>query len=139
MAAVTFERPIKIGIVDDSELFRRALHSNLNNLPNLTVVGEAENGASAIEMVEAYRPDVVLMDVSMPVLDGIDATLILSSMFPETQVIVLTIFTDQPYSDLALQAGACRFLAKDCGKEELLNAIKECSSTPSKDVGHSPH
>jgi len=139
MAAVTLDRPIKIGIVDDSELFRRSLHSSLDHFPNLKVVAEVENGATAIEMVEVFRPDVVLMDISMPILDGIEATQILSSIFPETKVIVLTIYTDQPHSDSALEADACRFLAKGCGKERLLQAIKECSPGPSKVVGHSPH
>jgi len=139
MAAVIYNRPIRIGIVDDSELFRRVLHSSLDHLPNLQVVAEAENGATAIEMVEVFRPDVVLMDIAMPILDGIEATEILSSIFPETKIIVLTIYGDQTYADLALQAGACRFLTKDCGRENLLNAIKDCSAGPSKIVGQSPH
>jgi DNA-binding NarL/FixJ family response regulator len=78
-------------------------------------------------MVEFLHPDVVLMDISMPVLDGIEATRIISSRFPDTKIIILTMHSDQTYADTALQAGACRFLTKDCGKEKLLDAIRECS------------
>jgi DNA-binding NarL/FixJ family response regulator len=139
MAAVILDRFIRIGIVDDNELVRGTLRFLLDCSPNFKVVGEAENGSEAIAMVEVFQPDVVLMDVSMPVLDGIKATRIIRSKFPDTQVIVLTMLTDQTHSDTALQAGACQFLTKDCGKEKLLNAIKECSSAPSKVVGHPPH
>lgn len=139
MTAVILDRFIRIGIVDDNELVRGTLRFLLDCSPNLKVVGEAENGSEAIAMVEVFQPDVVLMDVSMPVLDGIKATRIIRSKFPDTQVIVLTMHTDQTHSDTALQAGACQFLTKDCGKEKLLNAIKECSSAPSKVVGHPPH
>jgi DNA-binding NarL/FixJ family response regulator len=139
MNAVILDRLIRIGIVDDNELVRDTLRLMLDCSPNLQVVGEAENGSEAIAMVEVFHPDVVLMDVSMPVLDGIQATRSITSNFPDTKVIVLTMHTDQTYSDSALQAGACRFLTKDCGKEKLLNAIKECSSAPLKVVGHPPH
>ena len=127
MNAVILDRLISVGIVDDNELVRNTLRFILGCSPNIKVVGEAENGSEAIAMVEAFQPDVVLMDISMPVLDGIRATRSITSNFPDTKVIVLTMHTDQIYSDTALQAGACQFLTKDCGKEKLLNAIKECS------------
>lgn len=139
MAAVILDRLIRVGIVDDNELVRRTLHSILDCSPNLKVIAEAENGSTAISLVELMRPDVVLMDISMPVLDGIEATRIISANFPDTKVVVLTMHTDPIYADTALQAGACRFLTKDCGREKLLNAIRECSPGPSKVVGHSPH
>ncbi len=139
MSAVLFDRPTRIGIVDDNESFRRALHSSLDRFPYLKVVAEAENGDEAIAMVKYLQPDVVLMDISMPVRDGIEATRIIKSEFPETKVIVLTMHTDPSFADKALQAGACEFLSKDCGKEELLKAIKECSTGPLKIVGHPPH
>ena len=63
----------------------------------------------------------------MPILDGIEATRIITSKFPDTKVIVLTMHTDETFSDRAYQAGACQFLAKDCGKKKLLSAIKDCS------------
>ena len=107
--------------------------------PSIQVVGEAGNGSEAIAMVEAFQPDVVLMDISMPVFNGIQATRSITSNFPDTKVIVLGMPTDQTLSDKALQAGACQFLTKDCGREKLLSAIKECSSAPLKVVGHPSH
>jgi DNA-binding NarL/FixJ family response regulator len=79
------------------------------------------------------------MDISMPVFNGFQATRSITSNFPDTKVIVLGMHTDKTSSDTALQAGACQFLTKDCGREKLLNAIKECSSAPLKVVGHPPH
>jgi DNA-binding NarL/FixJ family response regulator len=119
-------KPIRIVLIDDSPLYRGTIRNILEKQPNLQVVAEAENGSAGISLVDLMRPDVVLMDISMPILDGIEATRIISSKFPDTKVIVLTMHTDQTYSDTALQAGACQFLAKDCGKEKLLNAIKHC-------------
>ena len=139
MAAVIIDRLIRVGIVDDNELVRRTLHSILDCSPNLRVVAEAENGSAGISLVELLQPDVVLMDINMPVLDGIEATRTISSRFPDTKVIILTMHSDQTYADTALQAGACRFLTKDCGKEKLLNAIRDCSPGPFKVVGHPPH
>jgi len=139
MAAVIADRPIRIGIVDDNKLFRCALHTSIDRLPNLKVVAESEDGFEAIGMVEFIHPDVVLMDISMPVLDGIEATRIINSRFPDTKVIILTMHTHRIYSDKAFQVGACQVLTKDCGREKLLQAIRECSPGPFKVVGHPPH
>jgi len=139
MNAVILDRLIRIGIADDNKLVRETLRLMLDCSPNIQVVGEAENGSEAIAMVEAFQPDVVLMDISMPVVNGIQATRSITSNFPDTKVIVLGMHTDQTSSDTALQAGACQFLTKDCGREKLLKAIKECSSAPLKVVGHPPH
>jgi len=139
MNAVILDRLIRIGIADDNELVRDTLRLMLDCSPSIQVVGEAGNGSEAIAMVEAFQPDVVLMDISMPVVNGIQATRSITSNFPDTKVIVLGMHTDQTFSDTALHAGACQFLTKDCGREKLLNAIKECSAAPLKVVGHSPH
>jgi DNA-binding NarL/FixJ family response regulator len=139
MNAVILDRLISVGIVDDNELVRDTLRFILGCSSNIKVVAEAENGSEAIAMVEAFQPDVVLMDISMPVFNGLQATRSITSNFPDTKVIVLGMPTDQTLSDKALQAGACLFLTKDCGREKLLNAIKECSSAPLKVVGHPPH
>ena len=77
--------------------------------------------------VEKHRPRVVLMDINMPVLNGFDATRIIKIKFPETRVIVLTVSTDETFSERAYKAGACNFLAKDCGKETLFSAIMHCT------------
>ena len=135
MNALILDRLIRIGIADDNKLVRETLRLMLDCSPNIQVVGEAENGSEAIAMVEAFQPDVVLMDISMPVVNGIQATRSITSNFPDTKVIVLGMPTDQTSSDTALQAGACQFLTKDCGREKLINAIKECSPAPLLDWG----
>lgn len=78
--------------------------------------------------VDEHRPDVVLMDISMPVMNGIEATGMITSQFPGTKVIILTAHTEQCYLNRAYQAGAIRCLVKTCGNEELLRAIMDCSS-----------
>jgi DNA-binding NarL/FixJ family response regulator len=139
MNTVILDRLIRVGIADDNELVRDTLRLMLDCSPNIQVVGEAGNGSEAIAMVEAFQPDVVVMDISMPVFNGIQATRSITSNFPDTKVIVLGMPADQTLSDKALQAGAYQFLTKDCGREKLLKAIKECSSSPLKVVGHPPH
>jgi len=119
--------PTRIVIVDDSQPYRKALCSILQKKTNLKVVAEAENGQAGIQAVEKHKPEVVLMDINMPVMNGIDATHIITTKFPDTKVIVLTMNTDEIFSDRAYKAGACHFLAKDCGKEKLFSAIKHCS------------
>jgi DNA-binding NarL/FixJ family response regulator len=139
MTAVIIDRLIRVGIVDDNELVRTTLHTMLGCSPNLQVVAEASTGSEGLSLVELMQPDVVVMDISMPDMDGIEATRIISSRFPDTNVVVLSMHNDQASSDAALQAGACRFLTKDCGKENLINAITECSPGPARVVGNPPH
>jgi DNA-binding NarL/FixJ family response regulator len=130
--------PIRIVVVDDSPLYRGTICNMLEKEPNLQVVAEAGDGLYAIQAVEKHKPDVVLMDITLPFLDGIEATRIIRSKFPDTKVIVFTMYIDQTFSDKALQAGACQFITKDCGRDELLNAVKKCSAAPLKVVGHPP-
>lgn len=139
MTAFISDRPIRVGIVDVNDIHRDILHKSLDLLPELRVVAEAKNGAEAVDMVKFLHPDIVLMDVSLPVLNGIDATRIISSNFSDTKVIILTLQGDQSLSDTALQAGACQFLNKYCGQEKIFQAIKRCSGGPFKVVGHPPH
>ena len=108
--------PIRIVIVDDSQVYRQTICRILQKKSNLQIVAEAENGLAAIQAVETHRPGIVLMDINMPVLNGFDATRIITTEFPDTKVIVLTMHTDEAFSDRAHKAGACHFLAKDCGK-----------------------
>ena len=117
---------IRIGIADDHAIFRKTLRSTIVLQPGIKVVAEAEDGSSAIAMVEKHRPEMVLMDISMPGMDGIEATRIIRSKFPDTKVIVLTAHTDEWYFKNAYQAGACTVLPKDCSKNELLRTIKNC-------------
>ena len=119
--------PIRIVIVDDNKFFRKTVCSILQEKTNLQVVAEAEGGLAAIQAVKNHRPEVVLMDINMPALDGLDATRIIATKFPDTKIIVFTMHTDETFSDRAYKAGACHFLAKDCGKEKLFSAIKHCT------------
>ena len=95
----------------------------LEKQPNLQVVAEAGDGLYAIQAVEKHRPDVVLMDVTMPVLDGIDATRIIKSKFPNVRVIVLSMHDVESISEAACKAGACWCLNKGCSSKEIIQAI----------------
>ena len=115
---------IRILLVDDQALFREGLHTLLSVQPDIEVIGEAENGAVAVEMVAAHRPDVVLMDVRMPVLDGVAATRQIQATHPNSRVIMLTTFDDDEYVFDGLRAGAVGYLLKDVTSAKLLEAIQ---------------
>lgn len=116
-------QPIRVIVVDDSIIYRKGLSGILQRLPNLQVVAEAENGRSAIEAVERLRPDVVLMDYSMPVLNGLEATREIKARFPDVKVILLTIYDDQETTVAAIKAGASDFVCKDCSIHEIIQAV----------------
>ncbi|MDJ0516966.1 MAG: response regulator transcription factor [Trichodesmium sp. MO_231.B1] len=115
---------IKVLLVDDENLIRRGLKALLKLENNLEIVGEAENGATAINQVENLQPDVVLMDVRMPIMDGVAATKEISQRFPEIKVLILTTFDDDEYVTQALRYGAAGYLLKDTPSEELAQAIQ---------------
>jgi DNA-binding NarL/FixJ family response regulator len=117
------ERPTRVAIVDDQAVFRNALRNLLLRVPALQVVGEAANGIEAVEVVEAKRPDVVLMDVNMPVMDGIEATRVIASRFPCVRVIVLSLHEARDLAERACKAGACMYLCKECTIQDLITAI----------------
>lgn len=114
---------IHLLLVDDQALIRRGLHALLTTDPELEVVGEAENGQEAVALVTRLKPHVVLMDVRMPVTDGVAGTREICQRFPDTKVLMLTTFDDQDYVAQALQAGASGYLLKDTPFEELTQAI----------------
>ncbi len=111
-------------IADDQGMVRAGFRSLLEAEPDLEVVGDAANGEEAVEVVRRLRPDVVLMDIRMPVLDGIAATRRLVDEQPATKVLVLTTFDLDEYVFEALRAGASGFLLKDAPAEELASAIR---------------
>jgi DNA-binding NarL/FixJ family response regulator len=115
---------IRVLLVDDQSLIRQGLRVLLELEPDLQVVGEAENGKTAIEMVEKLQPDVVLMDVRMPIMDGVAATQEILQRFVGTKVLVLTTFDDDEYLAAALRYGAMGYLLKDTPSEELAAAIR---------------
>ena len=115
---------IRILIVDDQALFRAGLKTLLSVQPEFEVVGEAANGEEAIRLTAQLQPDVVLMDLRMPVLDGVAATRRLRNSLPKCRVIVLTTFDDDEYVFDGLRAGAIGYLLKDTSAEKLFEAIR---------------
>ena len=115
--------PVRVLLVDDDDLMRAGLRAVLRSDPAVEVVGEAANGRSAVTAARTHRPDVVLMDVRMPDLDGIAATREVLGVSPEIRVVILTTFEQDDYIFGALSAGASGFLLKRTSPEELLAAI----------------
>jgi NarL family two-component system response regulator LiaR len=111
-------------IVDDHAIVRQGLHTFLGMLPDIELVGEAGNGEEALAAAGQARPDVVLMDLVMPVMDGIEAIRRLHAERPEIKVIALTSFTDDDKLYPAIKAGAAAYLLKDVGPQELAEAIR---------------
>ncbi|WP_037357063.1 response regulator [Amycolatopsis orientalis] len=111
-------------ICDDQELVRVGLRMIVDSQPDLEVVAEAGDGAEAVELARAQRPDLVLMDVRMPVLDGVAATAQICAELPDTSVLVITTFDLDEYAYSALRAGASGFLVKDAPSDEMLVAIR---------------
>lgn len=116
--------PITILVVDDQALFREGLRTLLSVQPDFEVIGEAANGEEAVREANKKRPTVVLMDLQMPVLDGVAATRQLRSAQPDSKVIVLTTFDDDDYVFEGLRAGAVGYLLKDAPSEKLVEAIR---------------
>ncbi|MGW4509036.1 response regulator [Streptomyces sp. NPDC004436] len=115
---------IRVLIADDQPLVRRGLALILGPDPEFEVVGEAEDGAQAVELARSLRPDVVVMDIRMPVLDGVGATEELARILPDTRVLALSTFDMDEYVVGALRAGAYGFLPKDISPEELGAAVR---------------
>jgi DNA-binding NarL/FixJ family response regulator len=116
-------RPVKIVLVDDQSDFRAGLSAALSVEPALRVVGEASDGAEALRVVRSCDPDVVLMDLRMPVLDGVQATERLSREAPRVRVVALTTFDDDALLFAALRAGACGYLLKDVSTTTLVETV----------------
>jgi len=116
--------PIRVLLVDDQALFREGLRTLLGMQPGLVVVGEAANGEEALRLAAKLGPQVVLMDLRMPVLDGVTATRRLHEAQPDCRVIVLTTFDDDEYVFEGLRAGAVGYLLKDVPSEKLAEAIR---------------
>jgi DNA-binding NarL/FixJ family response regulator len=118
--------PIKVVLADDQVLVRSGFKALLDTEDDITVVGEAANGAEAVQLARATRPDVVLMDIRMPELDGIKATgqIARTRDLEQVRVLILTTYDTDAYVYEALQAGASGFLLKDAGPAELLHAIR---------------
>ncbi|WP_445632203.1 response regulator [Nostoc sp. DSM 114167] len=115
---------IKVLLVDDQSLIRQGLRALLELEPDLEIVGEAENGEQAINLVAEFQPDVILLDIRMPIMDGVAATKEIQKRFAKTKILVLTTFDDDEYVSAALKNGAMGYLLKDTPSEELAVAIR---------------
>jgi DNA-binding NarL/FixJ family response regulator len=114
---------IRVVLADDQLLFREALHSLLAAQPDIQIVGEAGDGEGAVQLVTELHPDVVLMDVQMPTLDGVAATRRIQEIYPGCHIIMLTTFDDDEYVFEGLRAGAIGYLLKDAPAKRLIEAI----------------
>jgi len=118
-------RRISVLLVDDHAVVRQGLRALLESEPDLEVVGEAENGHQAVVLASQRRPEVIVMDVSMPVLNGVDATRQIVQACPETAVLVLSSYSDSKWVEQALRAGAAGYLIKQSASCDLSRAIRE--------------
>lgn len=116
--------PLRLLVVDDQALIRRGLALMLGAEPDIEVVGQAADGRQALALAEATRPDVVVMDLQMPVLGGVAATRLLAECLPRTRVVVLTTFDDDERVFEAVQAGAHAYLLKDADEREVLETVR---------------
>jgi DNA-binding NarL/FixJ family response regulator len=118
------DNKIKIMIVDDHEIFRSGLKLLVNRLKNTKVIAEATNGKEFLNLLELYTPDIVLMDIEMPVMNGIEATKKALEIYPDLKIITLTMFEEEEYIESMLNAGVKGFLLKNINKDALDKAIQ---------------
>lgn len=118
-------KKIRILIADDHAIVREGLRALISNAPEMELVGEAENGQKAVELVRQFQPDIVLMDLVMPVVDGLEAIRRIKTEYPQTHILVLTSFAEEEKVFPAIKAGAMGYLLKDSSPAQLLQAIHE--------------
>jgi DNA-binding NarL/FixJ family response regulator len=118
------DEPVRVLVVDDQQLIRESIASLLDIQPGISIVGTAADGRDAVDQALTVRPDVVLMDVRMPVMDGIDAVAVLRTRLPSCRVVMLTTFDDEAYVVDALRAGAAGYLLKDLPAADLAQAVR---------------
>lgn len=119
---------ISVLLVDDHVLLRRALRRTIEDEPDIHVVGEAGDGAEAVRLALQLRPQVVVMDLTMPVMDGIEATLQIRRQLQEVAILALSMHTESTMIEKAVSAGACGYLTKSATEFELTSAIRDVAS-----------
>jgi DNA-binding NarL/FixJ family response regulator len=120
----SFNKPIRVILADDHTLVRAGIRALLEKLPDVEVVGEAGDGREVLNLVGTLRPDVVLMDISMPGLNGLEAAVRMAGRFPEVRVIILSMHNNEEYYWRALKAGAAGYLLKKAATAELETALQ---------------
>lgn len=115
---------IKVVIVDDQEIVREGLKMILSLHEELEIIGEASNGEELLKLMETKKPEVILMDIRMPVMNGIETTKIMKEKYPDVKIIILTTFNEDEYIFEGLKNGADSYILKDSGSNEILTAIK---------------
>lgn len=115
---------IQILLVDDQYIIRQGLKTMLESNPDMQVIGEAENGQRAIDQIPLLQPDIVLMDIRMPIMDGVAATGAIAQLYPDLKILILTTFDDDEYVSKAMRLGAKGYLLKDTEPDELAMAIR---------------
>jgi two-component system response regulator DegU len=125
MEAETWAGPARLVIVDDHDLVRAGLKAMISAEPDFEVVGEASDGQDALEVCRRHKPDLVLMDVRMPRMDGLAATRAIKQQYPRTSVLILTVHENQDYMLEAIRAGASGYVLKDSPREQLTTAIRK--------------
>lgn len=140
---------VRVILADDHKIMREGIHALLENEPGIEVIGEAEGGETAVRLVREFKPDVVIMDISMPDLSGIEATRRILADMPEVKIIALSMHSDRRFVQEMLAAGAAGYLLKDAAYEELRNALHAVScnqtylspslNTPVRDKGSAGH
>ena len=121
-------QPITILLVDDHRVVRQGVRAFLEAQPDMVVVAEAESGDKAVTLAAEYAPDVVLMDLIMPGMDGVEATRQLKKISPRSQVVVLTSYHEDEHIFPAIRAGALSYMLKDVGPEELAGAVRKAAA-----------
>lgn len=119
--------PVNIILADDHTLFADGIHSLLQLVPNITVLAIATNGQELIDLLPRHQPDIVILDINMPVLNGLEATKLIRQDFPHIRTIILSSYNDPHLIALAHSYGADGYLLKTCNKDELLAAIRQVS------------
>jgi two-component system response regulator NreC len=119
---------IKIVIADDHRTVRQGVRSLLEDEPDFAVIGEADDGLEAVSVVERLQPDVLLLDIVMPGMNGFEVARVVKKRFPETRIVILTIHSNEAYVLEALQAGASGYVIKQSSSEELVRAIREAAA-----------
>jgi NarL family two-component system response regulator LiaR len=120
--------PITVLLVDDHEMVRRGVRAFLETRPDVTVVAEAGSGEEAVQLAAEHAPDVALMDLIMPGMDGVEATRRLTARSPRTNVVMLTSYHDDEHVFPAIRAGALSYVLKEVGPEELADAVRKAAA-----------